>query len=88
MYPADPGITVTITPAEMPAMVLTVDERDDLLALGGLIPCGVSEMHPLIPNVSGVSCNLGRVFADSGQLEVQSFIRAAMMTLWKSRVTF
>lgn len=76
MYPADPGITVTITPAEMPAMVLTVDERDDLLALGGLIPCGVSEMHPLIPNVSGVSCNLGRVFADSGQLEIQSFIRA------------
>ncbi len=76
MYPADPGITVTITPAEMPAMVLTVDERDDLLALGGLIPCGVSEMHPLIPNIPGVSCNLGRVFADSEQLEVQSFIRA------------
>ena len=76
MYPADPGITVTITPAEMPAMVLTVDERDDLLALGGLIPCGVSEMHPLIPEIPGVSCNLGRIYADAGQLEVQSFIRA------------
>ncbi len=76
MYPADPGITVTIAPAEMPTTVLTVDERDDFLALGGLIPYGVSEPHPLIPNIPGVSCNLGRVFADSEHLEVQSFIRS------------
>ena len=76
MYPADPGITVTITPAKMPAMVLTVDERDDLLALGGLIPYGVSEMHPLVPEIPGVSCNLGRIYADAALLEVQSFIRA------------
>lgn len=76
MYPADPDLTIALTPAEMPAAVLTVDERDDLLALGGLIPCGVSEMHPLIPEIPGVSCNLGRIYADSQQLEVQSFIRA------------
>lgn len=76
MYPSDPGITIALTPAEMPAMVLTVDERDDLLALGGLIPCGVSEMHPLIPEIPGVSCNLGRLSVTADQMEIQSFIRA------------
>lgn len=76
MYPADPGISITVTPGNMPAAVLTVDERDDLLALGGLIPCGVSEMHPLVPAVPGVSCNLGRIHADAQQLEILSFIRA------------
>lgn len=76
MYPADPGITVSLTPAEMPTAVLTLDERDDFLALGGLIPCGVSEMHPLVTEVPGVSCNLGRLSADATQLEIQSFLRA------------
>lgn len=76
MYPADPGITVSPAPAEMPATVLTVDERDDFLALGGLIPYGVSEMHPLVPEVPGVSCNLGKLYADANQLEIQSFVRA------------
>lgn len=76
MYPADPGITVTLRPADMPAMVLTVDERDDFLALGGLIPCGVQSMHPLIPAVVGSSGNLGRLYLDGEHMELQSFLRS------------
>lgn len=76
MYPADPGITVALRPADMPAMVLTVDERDDFLALGGLIPCGVQSMHPLIPAVVGSSGNLGRLYLDGEHMELQSFLRS------------
>lgn len=57
-------------------MVLTVDERDDFLALGGLIPCGVQSMHPLIPAVVGSSGNLGRLYLDGEHMELQSFLRS------------
>lgn len=51
----DPGLTLTITAAELPQWVLTVDQRDDLLALAGLVQCGPWEDHPLCPGCVGFS---------------------------------
>lgn len=76
MYPVDTGLSIQCTPANMPASVLTVDERDDFLALGGLVPCGVQEMHPLVPDVVGTSGTLGLLSADSSHLEIRSFLRS------------
>ena len=77
LYPLEEGLTIAATPAEMPASVFTVDERDDLLALAGLVPCGVQEMHPLIPDVVGTSGNLGMVHGHSGKIEIYSFLRSS-----------
>lgn len=73
---SDPNIKITVGKTELPAWVLTLDERDDLLALGGLIPCGVQEMHPICPTVPGLSCNLGMLYGDESRLEIRAFPRA------------
>ena len=75
-YPVENGLSVQFTAAAMPASVLTVDERDDFLALAGLVPCGVQEMHPLVSDVVGTSGTLGVLSADSSQLEIRSFLRS------------
>ncbi len=76
MYPLEADLSITVSPAEMPARVFTVDERDDLLALAGLVPCGVQEMHPLVPKVVGTSGNLGMVHGHSEKIEIYSFLRS------------
>ena len=73
---ADPDISLTITPAEMPQWVLTVDQREDLLALAGLIQCGPWEDHPLCPGCVGFSGSMGRLWADGDKLEIYSFLRS------------
>lgn len=73
---SDPEIQLDILSAERPLWVLTLDERDNLLALSGLIPCGAAEMHPLCPEVVGSSCNLGVVRADENNIVIQVFQRS------------
>ena len=73
---ADPHMTLTITPAEMPQWVLTVDQREDLLALAGLIQCGPWEDHPLCPGCVGFSGSMGRLWVDEETLEIYSFLRS------------
>ncbi len=73
---ADPNISLTISPAEMPQWVLTVDQREDLLALAGLIQCGPLEDHPLCPGCVGFSGSMGRLWADEEKLEIYSFLRS------------
>lgn len=72
----DPGLTLEIAAAEMPQWVLTVDQRDDLLALAGLIQCGPWEDHPLCPGCVGFSGSMGRLWADNEKLEIYSFLRS------------
>lgn len=76
LCPEEPEITLTVKKTEMPMWVLTVDERDNLLALGGLIQCGVVDMHPLCPEVVGFSGSMGMLFGDEDRLEVRSFLRS------------
>ena len=76
LYPQEAALSITVTPAEMPASVFTVDERDDLLSLASLVPCGVQEMHPLVPEVVGTSANLGLVHGHSEKIEIYSFLRS------------
>lgn len=72
----DPALELTVTATEMPQWVLTVDQRDDLLALAGLIQCGPWEEHPLCPGCVGSSGSMGRLWASSDGLEVYSFLRS------------
>lgn len=76
LYPTETNLCFEITETELPQWVLTIDERDDFLALGGLIPCGVQEMHPLCPQVVGSSGSMGMLYADANRLELRSFLRA------------
>jgi dipeptidase D len=76
LHPAETDLHFEITETELPQWVLTIDERDDFLALGGLIPCGVQAMHPLCPQVVGFSGSMGVLYADENRLELRSFLRA------------
>jgi dipeptidase D len=71
----EPGMEIAAAEAEMPQWVLTVDQRDDLLALAGLITCGPITMHPLCPECVGGSGTMGRLYADTEKLEIYSFLR-------------
>lgn len=75
-HSTDPNIQISLAEAEMPQWVLTVDERDDLLALSGLILCGKEEMHPLYPETVGSSGSMGMLVANSEGIEVRSFLRS------------
>jgi dipeptidase D len=76
LYPAEKKLHFEITETELPQWVLTIDERDDFLALGGLVPCGVQSMHPICPQVVGFSGSMGVLYADETRLELRSFLRA------------
>lgn len=75
LYPAE-NIAITIQAAPRPDWVFTVDERDDLLALAGLILCGESAKHPLFPEVTGSSGSMGMLRTDGDVIELRSFLRS------------
>ncbi len=76
LYPAETNLSVTCREEDMPAWVMTVDARDDFLALGGLVLCGSTEMHPLCPDVVGTSNSMGMLYADESHMEIRSFPRS------------
>lgn len=76
LYPEETGFSLELEEVEMPQWVMTVDQRDDFLALGGLILCGETEMHPLCPQVVGTSNSMGMLFGDSDRIEIRSFPRS------------
>ena len=76
IYPLETGVSIEMTETDMPQWVMTVDQRDDFLALGGLILCGVQEMHPLCPAVVGTSNSMGMLYADDQGIEIRSFPRS------------
>lgn len=76
LYPEELNFTMELQDIEMPQWVMTVDQRDDFLALGGLILCGETEMHPLCPTVVGTSNSMGMLFGDSDHMEIRSFPRS------------
>ena len=76
LYPLEPDVSIIMEDTEMPQWVMTVDQRDDFLALGGLILCGVQEMHPLCPEVVGTSNSMGMLYADDQGIEIRSFPRS------------
>lgn len=76
LYPLETEAAITVSGADMPQWVMTVDQRDDFLALGGLILCGVQEMHPICPQVVGTSNSMGMLFADDREIEIRSFPRS------------
>lgn len=84
----DPNITVTVAPTELPDWVFTVDQRDDLLALAGLIQCGAWEEHPLCPRCVGSSGTMGRLFADGGKVEIFSFLRSYSDEIMEQQADF
>ena len=73
---ADPELALTVEPVEQPQTVLPTEDRDDLLALAGLIQCGSWAQHPLCPDCVGSSGSLGLVAADETKLEIYSFLRS------------
>jgi dipeptidase D len=75
LYPGEPGLAIAVADGEMPQWVLTVDQRDDLLALAGLLTCGPISAHPLCPDCVGGSGSMGRLYADAEKLEIYSFLR-------------
>lgn len=76
LYPGETGVSLVLEETEMPQWVMTVDQRDDFLALGGLILCGETEMHPLCPQVVGTSNSMGMLYGDSDHIEIRSFPRS------------
>lgn len=76
LYPEEKAFSLELQDGEMPQWVMTVDQRDDFLALGGLILCSVQEMHPLCPQVVGTSNSMGMLFGNSDHIEIRSFPRS------------
>lgn len=76
LYPLETGLHIALYPAQMPGTVFTADEKDQLLAMAALVPCGVREQHPLVPKVVGTSGNLGLIHGDAAGIEVRSFMRS------------
>ena len=69
------GTEERVTFTDVVGMEQTRD-RDDLLALAGLIQCGSWAQHPLCPDCVGSSGSLGLVAADETKLEIYSFLRS------------
>ena len=76
LYPNE-NITLTVTETKQPQWVMTVDARDDFLAMGALLRCGPAEMHPICPDVVGASGSMGMLYGDSERMEIRSFLRAS-----------
>lgn len=76
LYPNEKDLQINWQETEMPQWVMTVDARDDFLALGGLIHCGPVEMHPLCPEVVGTSNSMGMLVGDETGMEIRSFPRS------------
>ena len=72
----DPNIRIVLEETPLPERVFPVDERDNFLALAGIIPCGVDEMHPICGDCVGSSGNLASFYAADGRLELRSFLRS------------
>ena len=73
-----PGENIRIAPSETdrPDLVFTVDERDNILAMAGLLLCGEAGKHPLFPEVTGSSGSMGMLYADRERIEIRSFLRS------------
>ena len=72
----DPGIQIRLESASLPDKVFTPEDLENFLALAGIIPCGVDEMHPICPDCVGSSGNLASLLAKEEKMELRSFLRS------------
>ena len=87
LYPAEQP-EISLSDAPRPMRVLTVDERDNLLAMAGLLLCGEAECHPLFPEVTGSSGSMGVLHAGEDGLELRSFLRSVSDDFMSGRSGF
>ena len=74
---ADPGLAVSLAPAEGADRVWTAGFQGHALAFLAGLAHGVFAMDPQFPGVVGASANLGRAGAAESDFRVSAFLRAA-----------
>ena len=77
---ADPGVTVTLTPAEAAARALTGEATLRVVRFLLLVPNGIAAMSMDIPGLVQTSCNLGIFHVTDGVLTAVSSVRSSVAT--------
>ena len=75
---AEPGLSLSIEPAEFPLQVIDPTTQLNLLNLIYAAPCGVIRMSDSIPGLVETSTNLARVLAKEGQVSIQFLTRSSV----------
>jgi dipeptidase D len=76
----DPGLEVSLEPAEHPESLMTRDFQERLLRAVYVCPNGVFRMSPDIPGLVQTSNSLARVLAKRDRFEIQTLVRSAVDT--------
>ena len=77
---ADPGVTVTLAPAEAAAQALTEEATLRVVRFLLLVPNGIAAMSMDIPGLVQTSCNLGIFHVTDGVLTAVSSVRSSVAT--------
>ena len=77
---ADPGVAVTLTPAEAAAQALTEEATLRVVRFLLLVPNGIAAMSMDIPGLVQTSCNLGIFHVTDGVLTAVSSVRSSVAT--------
>ena len=75
---ADPGVTVTLAPAEAAAQALTEEATLRVIHFLLLVPNGIAAMSMDIPGLVQTSCNLGIFHVEDGVLTAVSSVRSSV----------
>ncbi|MEI7742554.1 MAG: beta-Ala-His dipeptidase [Chloroflexota bacterium] len=74
---ADPGLTVTVAPADVPARVMTPAAQAAILGAIAAAPQGVQAMSPDVPGLVETSSNLGLLAIADGTVTLGDLVRSA-----------
>ena len=77
---ADPGVTVTLAPAEAAAQALTEEATLRVVRFLLLVPNGIAAMSMDIPGLVQTTCNLGIFHVTDGVLTAVSSVRSSVAT--------
>ena len=75
---ADPGVTVTASPAEIPGAVLGQDAQDVVIDVLYGTPQGVMRMSDAVPGLVETSTNMGILELSDGQLAITCLMRSSV----------
>jgi dipeptidase D len=77
---SDPGVTVTVKPADLPPKVMSAAAQQALIGAVYATPQGVYRMSAIVPGMVETSGNLGVLAIGNGQFTAEAFVRSALDT--------
>lgn len=74
----DPGLTVTVTPVNLPASVMETSAQRELIGAVYVAPQGVFRMSAAVPGLVETSGNIGILTISNGKFDAKVYVRSAL----------